>query len=402
MAIQRQQTRTIGSQRRGKTAVLVGFRGVVGFALFVCGFLLFLTTQVGNPTEVPAANVTPVAAKTAPANRQQVATKLLPDLTETTTTKRVTIAYAISLVKCGDHQSTAGGLIDAAIVMRHSIHLTHQHSKYDYKMYAIVHTNAQDCSQLLRDVGFEISVVDSPVQVSEIRGEYLKKSIHKEWCCGADEFIKLYAYELPHPVIVHVDIDFAFYKPMDDLFDAILYDKDSPEGKAARSRIPLERPEEGFPDIIGSFITRDWPQSIPGRKAGYQAGFIVARRDLSIVKEVVEVIKEGNFVEGFGRDNGWGGIGYGGFVGAKAMQGLMAYYYDIIRPNNAVELNQCRFNHMGMNVVYNASPNFNPRYKSVGKCRNNKNECEDCMTTDFDKIYNVHYTECKLVQHGMD
>ncbi len=62
-------------------------------------------------------------------------------------------------------------------------------------------------------------------------------------------------------------------------------------------------------------------------------------------------IKEGNYTEGSSRSNGWGGAGYGSFVGAKAMQGLMAYYYDLIRPNNAVELNQCRFNHMGMNVV---------------------------------------------------
>jgi hypothetical protein len=386
MAIQKQRTGTLGSQRRGKSAVLVvGFRGVVVSALVVCGFLLYLTTQlVGNNPNVSAANKVISAANAAP------------------TKKRVIIAYAISLVKCGDHQSTAAGLTDAAIVMRHSIHLTHQTSKYDYKMYAIVHKHAQECSHLLRDAGFEISVVDPPVQPSEIRGEILRKSIHREWCCGADEFIKLYAYELPHPVIVHVDIDFAFYKPMDHLFDAILYDKDSPEGKAARSIIPLDRPEGGFPDTIGAFITRDWPQVIPGRKSGYQAGFLVARRDPSIVKEVVEVIKEGNFTDGFGRDNGWGGAGYGTFVGAKAMQGLMAYFYDIIRPNNAVELNPCRFNHMGMNVVYNAPPNFMRKHKSVGRCRNDRAECEDCMTTDFEKIYNVHYTQCKfdMIEEG--
>ena len=29
-------------------------------------------------------------------------------------------------------------------------------------------------------------------------------------------------------------------------------------------------------------------------------------------------------------------------------QGLMAYYYDMVRPHTSVELNQCRFNHMGM------------------------------------------------------
>ena len=154
---------------------------------------------------------------------------------------------------------------------------------------------------------------------------------------------------------------------MDDVFDAIMYDKDSPEGKAARSRIPLERPAEGFPDTIGAFITRDWPQVSPGRKPLYQAGFLVARRDPTVVDEVVKVIKKGHYVPGFGRDNGWGGKGYGGLVGAMAMQGLMAYYYDHVRPNTAVELNQCRFNHMGMDVLYRHPPNFRKNHKKVGK-----------------------------------
>ena len=234
----------------------------------------------------------------------------------------IQVAYAVSLVKCGDKQSTAAGLTDAVLVMRHSIHLTHLQSKYDYKMYAIVHKQAEACGQTLKDAGFEIVLVDQPVDAEkDIRGAYLKKNIHKEWCCGEQEFIKLYAYNLPDPIVVHVDIDFAFMKPMDDLFDAIIYDKDSPEGKAARSRIPLERPEEGFPDTIGAFITRDWPQVMPGRKPLYQAGFLVARRDPSVIDEVVDVIKEGNYTEGYSPQNGWGGKGYGGMVGAMAMQG---------------------------------------------------------------------------------
>ena len=78
------------------------------------------------------------------------------------------------------------------------------------------------------------------------------------------------------------------------------------------------------------------------------------------------------------------------------VQGLLAYYYDVVRPNTAVELNQCRFNHMGMDVRYRHPPNFISRkVKKVGKCRNFKDECEDCMITDVSLIYNVHYTECK-------
>jgi hypothetical protein len=105
----------------------------------------------------------------------------------------------------------------------------------------------------------------------------------------------------------------------------------SPEGKMARSKTPLERPEEGFPNRIGAVFTRDWPQVSPGRKPLYQAGFLVARRDPSVIDEVLEVVREGNYTSGFGIDNGWGGGGYGGLVGAIAMQGLTAYYYDEVR-----------------------------------------------------------------------
>lgn len=65
------------------------------------------------------------------------------------------------------------------------------------------------------------------------------------------------------------------------------------------------------------------------------------------------------------------------------MQGLVAYYYDHVRINNAVELNQCKFNHMGVDVTHN------------GKCRNGLSKCEDCMKTKLDEVYSVHYTTCR-------
>jgi lipopolysaccharide biosynthesis glycosyltransferase len=299
------------------------------------------------------------------------------------------VAYAVSFIKCGDHQNNAAGLIDASLVLRHSIHKISSRnpesgSKYDYKMYAIVHRQAQACSQVLEKSGFEVIVVDPPFDKSEIKGDFLRSHIHKERCCGHDEFIKLHAYKLPEDVIVHVDIDFALYKPMDSLFDAILHDKDSFTGQAARKALQLERPGEALPDKIGAFITRDWPQVIPGKwPAGYQAGFLVARRDPSIAEEMVAVIKEGNYTEGWGYGHGWGNKGYAGWVGAMAMQGLVAYYYDHIRPGNAVELNHCMYNHMGMDV----------RHK--GKCRNGSDKCEDCMQTKMKDIYSMHYTMCR-------
>ena len=188
--------------------------------------------------------------------------------------KPIQIAYAISLIRCSDFQSSTSGLLDAATILRHSVHKTsirnpNSGSKYDYKLYAIVHTKAKDCSHILSDLGYEVILKDSPVDISEIKGEYLRKNVHKEWCCGADEFVKLYAYTInQHPIVVHTDIDFMYYQPMDDVFDAMLEPYDSTGGKMARGRIEMEYPEKIKPNNIQAYLTRDYHQVIPGRKAG--------------------------------------------------------------------------------------------------------------------------------------
>ena len=68
--------------------------------------------------------------------------------------------------------------------------------------------------------------------------------------------------------MVHTDIDFMYYQPMDDIFDAMLLPHDSEEGKIARKKIEMEYPEKVIPDNIQAYLTRDYHQVIPGRKAG--------------------------------------------------------------------------------------------------------------------------------------
>ena len=61
------------------------------------------------------------------------------------------------------------------------------------------------------------------------------------------------------------------------------------------------------------------------------------------------------------------------------MQGLVAYYYDHVNKDNAVELNQCRHNHMGMDVRYRHEPNWTPslvKKEYIGGCRNTLEYCE--------------------------
>lgn len=316
-------------------------------------------------------------------------------LTESKDSRPTTIAYAISLIKCGDHQSSPEGMADAAIVLQHSVHATSVRnpksgSKYDYKMYAIVHKQAVGCSQPLRDAGFNLVIRDSPVAINEISDSTLRKGIRREWCCGADEFIKLYSYQFKEPLVVHVDVDFVFRKPMDDLFDAMLH-----RDPQAMARVPRERPSDPWPTNIQAAMTRDWGQVRPGRKPGYQAGFLVVKPNQQAFEKIIDIIKHDSYASGWGSDNGWGAKGYGAFVGAMAMQGLLAYYYDVYAPDTWVELNQCRFNHMGMDVLYRAPPNFSRNHKKRGKCRNDLDYCEDCMVTPVDQIYNIHYTQCR-------
>jgi hypothetical protein len=197
----------------------------------------------------------------------------------------------LAFLQCGDFQSSAAGLVDAAIVLRHSIHETSSRvgkSHYDYKMYAIVHPQAQTCSQTLEDLGFTILLRSPPVQEFEIQSDHLRKKIHSEWCCGIDEFIKLYAYTLDEPVVVHLDIDFVMHKPMDTLLDVLLFEKDSAIGRAARTVLEVERtqsPDEVIilPDKPQALLTKDWGQAVPGHKPLFQAGFLVARTNPEVV-----------------------------------------------------------------------------------------------------------------------
>ena len=117
----------------------------------------------------------------------------------------VVIAHAVSLIKCSKGSSVTG-FLDAAAVLRHSVHKNSVHyvqptsgdyppqrrSRYSYKMYGIVHTSCQEHAKVLGKLGYEILVRDHPVKKEDIRGEWLRNHIEGENCCGSAEFIKLY------------------------------------------------------------------------------------------------------------------------------------------------------------------------------------------------------------------
>lgn len=202
--------------------------------------------------------------------------------------------------------------------------------------------------------------------------------------------------------MVHLDIDFVMHKPLDKLFDVLLYDKDSAIGHKARESLEVERKQSKdevipLPDNPQAAFTRDWGQVVPGHRSLFQAGFLVARTNPQVTEDVAEIIRTEKFVDPNGdqaiHGSGWGGLGYGAYVGAMAMQGLMAFYYDQHADGEWIELNQCRYNHMGMDAKMRGEPNFVMKHR--GKCRHKGPYCEDCKVTPVDQIYNIHYTQCR-------
>ncbi|KAL7579878.1 hypothetical protein ACA910_004888 [Epithemia clementina (nom. ined.)] len=341
------------------------------------------------------------------------------------------IAHAVSLITC-HKESSVKGFLDAMIILRHSIHQNSIHrfedetsmassfssktrsrkrSKYSYQMYAILHKDGGCLPHvpLMRRLGYIPLVKDTPVNISEIpESSWYKHHVEGENCCGSKEFIKLYAYTLiDHPVVVHWDLDVLVIQPMDDLYDTMLYPATSEEGQAARQRLAIQKPyHQKLPSTIDAFFTRDITSARPWEKiTAVQGGFLVARPSLESFKRYQEFILEANYTPGRGLGSGWGGLGYGGFQGAMAYQGVLAYFYDVVYPGHSVELDVCRWNQVVGDVIWRGPQRRNEFY---GQCRDypapgvsfadntpENGRCQDCRNLPVEDTITAHYTACK-------
>jgi hypothetical protein len=274
-------------------------------------------------------------------------------------------------------------------------------------MYAIVHDSCQSHSLSLDKLGYTSLIKPSPIVPDDIQPGWYRDHVEGENCCGSAEFIKLYAYTLmDHPITVHWDMDVAIFQPMDDLFDSMLHDKDTFQGQLARSKLDVQHPDRPLPPIIDAFFTRDVTSAQPWEiRQGVQGGFLVSRPSLSHFDKYVSFIQKGNYTGGRGPKSGWDGLGYGGFQGAMAYQGVVAYFYDQIATNTAVELDLCVWNQVVADVIWRG-PNKMEHY---GQCREYptrmgdshemntpiNGRCKDCRSLPIDQVKSAHYTACK-------
>lgn len=229
------------------------------------------------------------------------------------TPKPIKIAFAVTVTACPPDFST-----DAAAVLRHSIMRSSVQGtlggRYDFDCIAFYHPQAEQCALVLGELGWKILQRPVFVNVSDIRGDFLRRNIEKNGCCGEKEYIKLESFTLTeYPLVVHIDLDTLVIKPMDDLFDMML--SPGPVDVDRYKDILMLHKNQSMPQRINAIFTYDYNMVYASTVyKPVQGGFIVVRPDLAVHEEFRQIVLEGDFRNG-DDGNGWAGkVGpfYGG------------------------------------------------------------------------------------------
>lgn len=292
-----------------------------------------------------------------------------------------TIAYAVTVTDCGRNASIPFPISEGAAVLRHSIHRSSVHGKlggrYDYQMYAFYHPDAKDCMKPLEKLGYKLLERKTPVDVTSIQSDFLREKIGVNGCCGEKELIKFEAFRLTdYDLVVILDLDVLVLKPLDMLFDLVLYKRRPSAGHIMWPARPL-------PEDIQLLYTIDYAMVPPGRaNKPIQGGFVVLRPNEKVYHDIVTTVLTSNYT-----NKGWDGT-FGRFWGDMTFQGLLPYYFLHKNSGHAVELNRCVHNNMVSD----------PRTRaSAGQpvCYTLEEKCEDCRSRPVEEVYSTHFTLCQ-------
>ena len=123
------------------------------------------------------------------------------------------IAYAITVTKDGH-------FLDGALVLGHAAKKVHDSSKgftsdYDADLVAFVAPGVVTARPILEAYGWRILEKRLPVELADIENREYAENMKNSGCCGADEFLKLWAYTLTeYHRVVHLDMDSIIFKSM--------------------------------------------------------------------------------------------------------------------------------------------------------------------------------------------
>lgn len=310
--------------------------------LGVSGYLLSM-----NPRTAPAPP--PDAPPLRPQPQPQPATNSTAAIAATTPRKK--IAVAITVTKDGP-------FVDGALVLGHAARKYHTAamgfpSEYDVELVAFVTKKVVSTRVVLERFGWRVLERDLPVALKEIQNQDYAQKMADSGCCGADEFLKLWAYTLTeYHRVLHLDMDCIVFRNLDRL-------------------LAMDR----------EFLyTGDYNMKGSSPVAPAQGGFLVIRPSVRRFEEFQAIIRRGDH-----GPQGWGGSRIGNFWGGQTIQGIMPYFYSVLHKGDGQELNRCEYNNMV----------DNPYHKNTLKCIDGHETCEDCRASDPDMVYTAHFTICQ-------
>jgi hypothetical protein len=262
------------------------------------------------------------------------------------------VAIAITVTKDGP-------FVDGALVLGfaaqkfHSARFGHP-SAYEIELVAFVTRSVRTTRTVLAQFGWKVLERELPVALAEIENKNYMESMRSSGCCGADEFLKLWAYTLTdYHRVLHLDMDSIIFQNLDALFNLdfeLLY-------------------------------TGDYNMKAGSPVAPAQGGFLLIRPSMERFEEFCAVIRKGDHRPG----GGWGGSGIGNFWGGQTIQGIVPYLYHTFHPHDAKELNRCQYNQMV----------DNPYHRDTTRCLDGQPTCEDCRLSEVDSVFSAHFTICQ-------
>ncbi len=261
------------------------------------------------------------------------------------------IAYAITVTKDGH-------FVDGALVLGYAAHKYHDAargfpSRFEVDLVAFVTPEVVTSRPILEANGWHVLEKGLPVPLDEIQNKDYATKVANSGCCGADEFLKLWAFTLTdYHRVTHLDMDSIIFQNMDEIYNI---DKEIL--------------------FTGDYNMKGGSPVVPA-----QGGFLVIRPSIETFREFQNIIRKGDH-----GSKGWEGSRIGNFWGGQTIQGIIPFFYHVKHPGTAQEMDRCVFNCMV----------DNPYWPKTTRCLDKQPTCEDCRLQDPKKVKSAHFTICQ-------
>ena len=294
---------------------------------------------------------------------------------------------------------------DFALMLRATAHAhSYQNpasgSMYDYKMHALLHPRARKCtdekgntvdrSVVLKNLGYEVSIVRAPINLDAVGSESLKEFYTEHGGKNMDnlsDLIRLNAYQLvEYDAVILVDYDTLILGSVDDAVDFLMVNDNSKSEEVAVNAVFSWK-------HIRSFGRPRYRASV------VNLSFFVLRPSKDTFAKLKRAMNESIFSE----SRGWGKIGRGRFPGWMTSQGFLTYFYDEVDNSRKVEMNRCTYGNPGLpsnRQVKDMDSTSIELITNAGKiqCETEQsewdNQCQDCSKSDIQDVMVADMAHC--------